>query len=121
VVDLQGNLCYHQRPVLEQKIVRLEHAASLRVLDRDQREVHRLVRDPVEGMTKCSKSLWWRGGEGGVERLFGIGARFPLIADRELAGDARNSIERPPSPTLSARGREIPPKPDYDGFTRINT
>jgi hypothetical protein len=87
VVDLEGHLRHHQRPVLEQEVVGLENAAPLRILDRDQREVHGLVGNPVKGMPQGSKRLWLRGGEGGVERLFGIGARFPLVADREIVGD----------------------------------
>jgi hypothetical protein len=90
VVNLQRDLGHDQRSVLEQQVVGLEDAAALRVLDRDQGEVDRLVGNPVEGMPQRSKRLGLRGGEGGVERLFGIGARFPLVADRELAGDARN-------------------------------
>jgi hypothetical protein len=35
-----------------------------------------------------------------VERLFGVGARFPLVADRQLACDAGTlSNETPPRPS----------------------
>jgi len=89
VVNLQRDLGNHQRSILEQEIVSLEHAAPLRVLDRDQREVDRLVGDAVKGMPQRAEGLCGRLGEGGVERLFGVGARFPLVADRELACDGR--------------------------------
>jgi hypothetical protein len=95
VVDLESDLCDHERSVLEQKIVGLEDAAPLRVLDRNERKVHRLIGDAMEGMPERSERLWLGGGEGGVERLFRIGARFPLITDRELAGDARNFSREP--------------------------
>ncbi len=108
VVNLQCHLSDHERSVLEKQIVRLEYAAPLRVLDRDQREVDGLIGNAVKGMPQRSKSLWLRCREGGVQRLFGVSARFPLIADRELACDARNSIERNPILTL--------PKFSVEGF-----
>jgi hypothetical protein len=57
VVDLQRDLGNHERPILEQEIVRLQHAAALRVLDRDQREVNGLIGDPVEGVTQRTERL----------------------------------------------------------------
>ena len=44
-------------------------------------------------MAQGSKGLRRRPGEGGVQRLLRVGARFPLVADRQLARDARNSNE----------------------------
>jgi hypothetical protein len=50
VVDLQRDLRHDQRSILEQEIVGFEYAATLRVLDRDEGEVDRLVGHPVKGM-----------------------------------------------------------------------
>ena len=47
----------------------------------------------MEGVAQRSEGLGGRAGKGGVQRLFRVGARFPLIANGELACDARNSIE----------------------------
>jgi hypothetical protein len=70
VVDLQRDLGDHQRSVLEQQIIGFEHAAALRILDRDEREVDRLIGDPVKGVPQRAEGLRRRVGEGGVERLF---------------------------------------------------
>ena len=108
VVDLEGHLRHDERPVLEQEIVGLEHATALRILDRDEREIHRLVGDPVKRMPQRAKGLRGRRGEGGVKRLFGVGARFPLVADRELACDGRTLSNEGPHPALPRkRGRGI--------------
>jgi hypothetical protein len=57
MVDLQCDLGNHERPILEQQIVRLQHAAALRVLDGDEREVNGLIRNPVEGVTQRAEGL----------------------------------------------------------------
>jgi hypothetical protein len=57
VVDLQRDLGHHQRSILEQEIVGLEDAAPLRVFDRDEGEVDRLVGHPVKGMPKGAEGL----------------------------------------------------------------
>jgi hypothetical protein len=57
MVNLQRDLGDHQGSVLEQEIVGLEHAAALRILDRDEGEVNRLVGDPMKGMPQCAEGL----------------------------------------------------------------
>jgi hypothetical protein len=72
----------------------------------------------VEGMPQRAERLRGRQGEGGVERLFGIGARFPLVADRELACDGRTlSNGRPHPANPRKRGREMWPYPMPQVFT----
>ena len=87
MIDLQRNFGHHQGAVLEEQVVGLQDAAPLRVFDGDQCEVHRLVGHPVKRVPQRSKGPGRCGGEGTVERLFGVSAGFPLVADRELAGD----------------------------------
>ena len=98
VINLEGDLADDESPVLEQQIVGLEDAAGLRILDGNQREVDRLIRDAMEDMPQRSKGLCCSAGKIGMQRLFGIGARLPLVADRDLAGDP---------PTLENRGHRI--------------
>jgi hypothetical protein len=44
----------------------------------------------MKRVAQCSKRPRPRRGKSGMERLLGVGARFPLVADRDLAGDARH-------------------------------
>ena len=90
MVDLERDLRHHQCPVLEQQVIGLQHTAGLRILYRDEAEVDRLVGHPMEGVAQRPKRARRRRGKGGVQSLLGVGARFPLIADRDLAGDARH-------------------------------
>ena len=87
MVDLERDLGDHQGSVFEQQVVGLENAAGLRILDRDEGEVNRLVSDPMEDVTKGPEGLWCGRGKRGMQRLFGVGAWFPLVADRDLARD----------------------------------
>ena len=89
MVDLQCDFGNDQGSILEQEIVGIEHATALRILDRDEREIHRLVSDPMKRMPQRAEGLRGRERKGGVKRLFGVGTRFPLVADRELACDGR--------------------------------
>jgi hypothetical protein len=57
VVDLQRDLGNHERPILEQEIVRFQHATALRILDGDEREVNRLIGDSVEGVAQRTEGL----------------------------------------------------------------
>jgi hypothetical protein len=66
----------------------------------------------MEGMPQRAEGLRRGGRESGVERLFGVGARFPLIADRQLACDLRTLSNAPtlPSPA-SGEGKGRTPAP----------
>ena len=99
MVNLQRDLRNDERSIFQQQILGFEHAAALRVLDRDEGKVHRLVGHPVKGMPQRAEGLRCGGGKGGVERLFGVGAGFPLVADRELACDPRTLSNETPRAT----------------------
>jgi len=94
MIDLQGHLANHQRPIFEQQVIGLEDAAGLRVFNRNQREIDRLVRDPMEDMAQRPKGLGRRCRKTCVQSLLGIGARFPLVADRDLARDSQTLSSR---------------------------
>ena len=92
MVDLQSYLGHHQGAIFEEQVIGLEYAAGLRVLDRDQRKINGLVGDAVKGVPKRSEGLGRGRRESGVEGLFRVGARFPLITDRDFAGDAETLL-----------------------------
>jgi hypothetical protein len=114
VVDLQRDFADNQRPVLEQEVIGLEDATGLRILYGDEREINRLIGDAMEDMPQRSERLGRRRRKRGVQRLFGVGTRFPLIADRDLASDSATLIpswnepgERHRDPRAKGAGRRL--------------
>ena len=118
MVNLERDLGDHQRSIFEQQVIGLQDAACLGVLHGNQGKIDRLVGDAMERVPQGAKRLGGRRWKGGVQGLLGVGARFPLIADRDLARDPETLIE-----SLQPRPRLIQGQPrmaaDPDGLAEF--
>src|SRR5438094_6529672 len=113
VVNLQRHLSDHQGSVFEEQVIGLQDAAGLGVFHWNQGKIDRLVGDAMERVPQGAKGLRRRRWKGGVQGLLRVGARFPLIANGDLARDLETLIQNlQPRPRLIERQPRMATDPD---------